>query len=166
MEKVTENKSKVAESKVAEPQVAKPQTNERTAEKIAELKAKKKEAAKAWKERKDKEAAANKETAAKFIKYLSDKKVELPEEFSKLLNDIANPAKHASGGTGSLFEKLFGTSPKAGDKVTLMEVFQKSYKSKAEVDRYVKIWAEKGIIVEFKAAANMLESTYTIAKLA
>lgn len=162
MEKVAENKSQNVAGKPA----AAPQTNERTAEKIAELKAKKKEAAKAWKERKDKEAAARKETAAKFIKYLSDKKVELPEEFSKLLNDIANPATHASGGTGSLFEKLFGTSPKAGDKVTLMEVFQKSYKSKAEVDRYVKIWAEKGIVVEFKAAPNMLESTYSIVKLA
>lgn len=142
------------------------QQNEHAADKEAEFKAKKAAAAKAWKERKNKEAAERKETATKLIKYLSDKKIELPAEFSKLLNDIANPTAHVSGGTGSLFEKLFGASPKAGDKVTLMEVFQKSYKSKAEVDRYVKIWAEKGIVVEFKPAANMLESTYTIVKLA
>ena len=161
MEQVA-NKNQTA----AKPAATPAQANERTAEKIAELKAKKKEAAKQWKERKDKEAAERKETAAKLIKYLADKKVELPAEFSKLLNDIANPSTHASGGTGSLFDKLFGSTPKAGDKVTLMEVFQKSYKSKAEVDRYAKIWAEKGIVVEFKAAPNMLESTYTIVKLA
>lgn len=162
MEKVAENKSQNVAGKPA----AASQTNERTAAKIAELKAKKKEAAKAWKERKDKEAAARKETAAKLIEYLSNKKVELPEEFSKLLNDIANPTTHTSGGIGSLFEKLFGSNPQVGQKVTLIEVFNKTYKSKAELDRAVKNWAEKGIIVEFKAAPNMLDSTYTITKLA
>ena len=156
---------KVANTNV-KPQAQAVQPNEHAADKEAEFKAKKAAAAKAWKERKNQEAAARKETATKLIKYLSDKKIELPAEFSKLLNDIANPTSHVSGGTGSLFEKLFGASPKAGDKVTLMEVFQKSYKSKAEIDRYVKSWAEKGIVVEFKPAANMLESTYTIVKLA
>ena len=63
-------------------------------------------------------------------------------------------------------EKLFGTTPEVGDKVTLMQVFQKTLKSKAEIDRAVKNWQEKGIIVEFKAAANQLESTYEIKKLA
>ena len=143
------------------------QDNARVAEKAAELKAKKSAAAKAWKERKNNEAAERKKTAAELIKYLADKKVQLPETFSKLLNDIANPSSR-SGGTGSspLFEKLFGFAPKVGDKVTLLEVFQKSYKSKAEIDRYVKIWAEKGTVITFKPQANMLESTYVIEKIA
>jgi len=153
--------------KVANTQAVKPQTNEHAAEKTAEEKAKKAASAKAWKERKDKEAAERKETAAQLIKYLADKKITLPENFTKLLNDIANPSSRSAGSNGSsLFDKLFGSTPKVGDKVTLMEIFQKSFKSKAEVDRYVKIWAEKGIIVEFKAAANMIESTYEIKKLA
>ena len=156
MEKVAENKS----------QVTQPQANAHAADKDAELKAKKQASAKAWKERKDKEAAERKETAAKLIKYLADKKVELPAEYSKLLNDIANPAARSGSSNGGIFEKLFGSNPQVGQKVTLIEVFNKTYKSKAELDRAVKNWAEKGIIVEFKAAPNMLDSTYTITKLA
>lgn len=160
MEQVA-NKNQNAAGKAA------PQVNEHSAEKTAEEKAKKAASAKAWKERKDKEATERKETAAKLIKYLADKKIELPEEYSKLLNDIANPSARSAGSNGnSVFDKLFGATPKVGQKVTLMEVFQKTYKSKAEVDRCVKAWAEKGIIVEFKHAANMIESTYEIIKLA
>lgn len=145
----------------------KPQANEHAAEKTAEEKAKKAASAKAWKEKKDKEAAERRATAADLIKYLDEKKIVLPDNFAKLLNDIANPATRAAGSNGnSVFEKLFGTTPKVGDKVTLMQVFQKTLKSKAEIDRAVKNWQEKGIIVEFKAAANQLESTYEIKKLA
>lgn len=161
MEKVTEKRPQVAE-----PQIAQPQANAHAADKDAELKAKKQASAKAWKERKDKEAAERKETAAKLIKYLADKKVELPAEYSKLLNDIANPAARSGSSNGGIFEKLFGSNPQVGQKVTLIEVFNKTYKSKAELDRAVKSWAEKGIIVEFESAANMLDSTYTIKKLA
>ena len=42
---------------------------------------------------------------------------------------------------------------------------KKTFKSKADLDKAVKAWAEKGIVVEFKAAANQLESTYTIKAL-
>ena len=156
MEKVAGQKS----------QVVNLQENAHAADKAAELKARKQASAKAWKERKDKEAAERKDTAAKLIKYLSDKKIELPAEYSKLLNDIANPVIHSNGLNGGIFEKLFGSNPQVGQKVTLIEVFNKTYKSKAELDRAVKNWAEKGIIVEFKAAPNMIESTYTITKLA
>ena len=44
---------------------------------------------------------------------------------------------------------------------------KKTLKAKADLDKYCKQWAEKGIVVEFKDnAANKLESTYTIVKLA
>lgn len=153
-------------SNVKKPQVAEPQVNEHAVNKDTELKEKKRASAKAWKERKDKEAAERKETAAKLIKYLADKKVELPAEYSKLLNEIANPVARSGSSNGGIFEKLFGSNPKVGQKVTLIEVFNKTYKSKAELDRAVKNWAEKGIIVEFKAEPNMIESTYEIKKLA
>ena len=42
---------------------------------------------------------------------------------------------------------------------------KKTLKSKADLDKAVKLWNEKGIVVEFKAAANQLESTYTIKAL-
>ena len=59
-----------------------------------------------------------------------------------------------------------GDSPKVGDSITLLEYMKKTMKSKADFDRYVKIWAEKGTVIEFKSAANMLEATYTIKALA
>ena len=137
------------------------------AAKIAELKAKKAESAKAWKERKDKEAAERVETTKGLIKFLADKKVELPEQYAKLLNDIVNPVKRSSGSSNNgLFVKLFGAEPKVGDSVTLIDAFRKTLSDKAKIDRYVKQWAEKGVIVEFKAEADMLKSTYTIVKLA
>lgn len=165
MEKVSNKDTDMERKGVQAPEEM--QANERDVKKVAELKAKKAAAAKAWKERKDKEASERQKTAADLIKYLADKKITLPESFSKLLNEIASPsARTSSSGSSPLFEKLFGANPKVGDKVTLIEVFQKSYKSKAEIDRYVKQWAEKGIVIEFTQDANMLGSTYTIKKLA
>ena len=47
-------------------------------------------------------------------------------------------------------------------KDCLQNALKKTFKSKADLDKAVKLWAEKGIVVEYKAAANQLESTYTI----
>ena len=163
MEKVAQTKEPVKAQATA-------QANEHAASvdaaKLAKFKEQKKAAAKAWKERKDKEAADRVEAAKKLIKFLSDKKVELPADLTAFLNGIANPSVRSSGGSNSLFTKIFGATPKVGDSVTLMDYMKKTLKSKADLDRYIKIWAEKGTIIEFKAAPNMLESTYTITKLA
>ena len=43
---------------------------------------------------------------------------------------------------------------------------KKTLQAKGKIDKAIKDWAEKGIIVEYKAAANQLESTYEIKKLA
>lgn len=165
MEKVAQNnvKGTTVEAKVA-------QANEHAATvdaaKLAQLKEKKKEAAKLWKERKDKEAAERVEAAKKLIKFLADKKVELPADLSAFLNGVANPTvRTVSGGSNSLFNKAFGAAPKVGDKVTLLDFMKNTLKSKAEFDRYIKIWAEKGIVIEFVPAKNMLESTYEIKQM-
>ena len=135
------------------------------AAKIAEAKAKKAEAAKAWKERKDKEAVARQESAKKLIKLLEDKKVQLTPELTDFLNGIANP-KRAVSSVNGVFAQLFGPTPKVGDKVTLKQAFEKTFKSAAELKRLTKSWAEKGTVVKFVSAANLLESTYVIEKLA
>ena len=75
-------------------------------------------------------------------------------------------AVHTGNGGTSFFNKVFGDSPKVGDKITLLDYMKKTLKAKADLDKAVKGWAEKGIVVEFKDAANKLEATYTIVKLA
>lgn len=138
------------------------------AKKTVEQKAAKAEAAKRFKERRAEEAKARVENAKALIKYMQDKKIwdSLEQKFKDFLNGLANPVARTSSGTNSLFNKIFGDSPKVGDKKTLMQIFEATFKSKADVDRQVKEWAKKGIVVEYTSAANTLESTYTIKALA
>lgn len=65
----------------------------------------------------------------------------------------------------SIFNIAFGGCPKVGDKITVLQCMKSTLKSKAEFDRLVKAWAEKGIVIEYQAANNILESTYTIKKM-
>lgn len=134
------------------------------AKKDEAFKAKKAEQAKAFAERQKQK----KEDLIKFAKELADKGIldKLSPEAKKFFTEAANPTRSGSSAKSEIFSKMFGDNPKVGDSINLMNVFQKTFKSKAEIDRYVKTWAEKGTVVEFKAAANMLESTYTIKSLA
>lgn len=72
--------------------------------------------------------------------------------------------KPATGGS-SVMTQLFGDNPKVGDKVTLEEAFNKTYKGKASIDIIVRRWEKNGIIIEYTQAPKMLESTYTIKAL-
>lgn len=140
------------------------QKNEHAADKDAEFKAKKAAAAKAFAERQKEK----KENLIKFAKeVIANKGFEsLSAEAKKFFNDCANPIVHTAGGSNKSFiNKVFGDSPKVGDSITLLDYMKKTFKSKADLDKAVKLWAEKGIVVEFKAAANQLESTYTIKTL-
>lgn len=140
------------------------QKNEHAADKDAEFKAKKAAAAKAFAERQKE----RKENLVKFAKeVIANKGFEsLSAEAKKFFNDCANPVVRTSGSSNQSFiNKVFGDSPKVGDSITLLDYMKKTFKSKADLDKAVKLWAEKGIVVEFKAAANQLESTYTIKAL-
>ena len=54
-----------------------------------------------------------------------------------------------SGGTGtSFFNTVFGATPKVGDSVKLIDYMQKTLEGKAKLDKYVKEWNEKGIVVK------------------
>lgn len=132
---------------------------------VEDTKAKKAAAAKRFAENQKAKKAATQEAAKKVLDFLASKKIELPADLNKALNDIANPVAQHSSGTSSLFTTLFGATPKVGTSVTLIDVFNKTFKGKAEIDRAVKKWAEKGIVVEFKQAAKLPESTYTIKAL-
>lgn len=133
----------------------------------AEFKAKKAEAAKKCAERKKERAAQLVEKAKWLVAQAEAKKINLPAEEIDFWKSIANPvARTAVTGGQSFLNKVFGDSPKVGQSITLLEFMKKTMKAKAEFDRQIKKLAEKGIEIEFKQAANMLESTYTIKKLA
>lgn len=157
---------KVANTNVKSPltPVSEAQKNEHAANKDAEFKAKKAAAAKAFAERQKE----RKENLIKFAKeVVANKGFEsLSADAKKFFNDCANPVVRTAGGSSQSFiNKVFGDAPKVGDSITLLDYMKKTFKSKADLDKAVKIWAEKGIVVEFKAAANQLESTYTIKAL-
>lgn len=137
------------------------------AEKLAKLKEAKKEAAKKFKERRAQEKADRITKSKKLIESLKKQGVydKLDAEAKAFLEGMANPTV-ANAGTSSFFNVMFGASPKAGDSVKLADVFNKTLKGKAQIDHYVKKWAESGRIVTFKQdAANILNSTYVIEKL-
>lgn len=157
MEKVANTQSQVTGSA---------QKNEHKATNDAEFKAKKAAAAKAFAERQKQKKEAAIENAKKLIELHTKGTIKLPEDLFKFYNDLANPVVRAAGGsTSSFINKVFGDEPKVGQSITLLDYMKKTLKSKADLDKAVKLWAEKGIIVEFKAAANQLESTYTIKAL-
>lgn len=132
----------------------------------AEFKAKKAEAAKKCIERKKERAAAIVEEAKWLISQVEAKKINLPEDRLNFWKGVANPTIAHSAGGSTLLNKAFGDAPKVGDSVTLLDFMKKTMKSKSEMDRFVKKAAEKGIVIEFTQKPNMLESTYTIKKLA
>lgn len=144
------------------------QDNEHSAAKDAEFKAKKAAAAKAFADRQKKA----KEDLLKFAKEITalvekNPNTGLSKEAIEFFKARANPVVRGSGSTRvDFFAKVFGEEPKVGQSITLIDYMKKTLQSKAQLDKQVKAWAEKGIIVEFKTAANPLDSTYTIKKLA
>ena len=173
MSQVIKQNKETTMEKVANTNTTKPQTgstpaptqkNEHAEFKDLAFKAKKAEAAKAF-------AARQKERKENLVKFakevVANKGFEsLSAEAKKLFNDCANPVVRAAGNSSQSFiNKVFGDAPKVGDSITLLDYMKKTFKSKADLDKAVKLWAEKGIVVEFKAAANQLESTYTIKAL-
>ena len=148
------------------PQAQTAQKNEHAADKDAEFKAKKAAAAKAFAERQKEKKAGIVENAKKLIDLDAKGTIKLPEDLKKFYSELANPVVRTAGGsTSSFINKVFGDEPKVGDSITLLDYMKKTLKSKADLDKAVKLWNEKGIVVEFKAAANQLESTYTIKAL-
>ena len=151
-----------AESAAAAPAAA----ESAAADKLEVYKKAKREAAQRFKERR----TAEKEERVKKAQAIKDKLIsggfydQLDEENKVFLEELINGKTTVNN--SSLFNSIFGASPKIGDSKTLKEIFEKTLKGKSAVDAYVKRWAEKGIVVNFnKDPADILNSTYTIAKM-
>ena len=139
------------------------------AAKLEAFKQSKRDAAKRWKENKQKQKEEFLKKSAELNEKLKAKGIwdQLDDEDRAFLESCANPvAKKTSGGaksTGSIFSVIFGTDAKVGDSVTLMTVFQKSLKGKQQFDAKIKEWAKEGIIITCQEdASNVFNNVYTI----
>ena len=96
--------------------------------------------------------------ACKIRDFLNSKKIELPEDVKEELAFLCKEKK--SGASSSAFGtpviyRLFGNTPKKGDKVTALKVFEVSGKGFAEMRQLMKKWKEKqGITVEYDTKAQ------------
>lgn len=137
------------------------------AEKLAKFKAMKKEAAERFKERRAKEREERVAVCKRLIDQLKsigayDK---LSDDAKAFLSNTINPPKTVNTGN-TVFSKMFGSSPAVGTAVTLKDAFQRTLLGKPNIDAYIKRWAEKGIVIEYKQdVADIFSSTYTITKM-
>lgn len=141
------------------------------AEALAKFKESKKAAAQRFKERRAKEKADRIEHAKKLAEELKNSGLwdKISADSQAFISGLANPVAVSGtfGGQESVFHKLFGDNAAVGMSVTLMDAMNKTLKGKAQLDKDIKKWAEKGTVVSYKADAdNLLNSTYTIEQLA
>ncbi len=105
-----------------------------------------------------KRARAKALESAQLIKAeLASKKVELSDKAKEALAYLCKEG----GRTGSsnfgtpVFNKLFGATPKVGDKVTALKVFEETGKGFAEMRKLMKQWKEKqNTVVEYDETAK------------
>lgn len=100
-----------------------------------------------------KRARAKALESAQLIKAeLASKKVELSAEGKEALAYLCKEGgRVGSSNFGTpVFEKLFGTAAKVGDKVTALKVFELTGKGFAEMRKLMKQWKEKqNTVVEY-----------------
>lgn len=160
MKDKTQNIDPMASQNVA-PVADKAVTADKT---VDDKKAAKAASAKAWSEKKKAEAVDRRKKAAQIIE-----KLKTQGFWDKLNADekqffIDESVEHAS--TASLFTKIFGNTPKVGDKITLKDFMEKTFKGKSQLEYYInKRWAEKGIVIETTPADDPRNITYTIKAL-
>lgn len=98
------------------------------------------------------------ELAAKYGKqlkdYFGDK---VPEEIKEAVAFFAKEKKAAAGSKSfgkPVIYKLFGNTPKAGDKITALKVFEDTGKGFSEMRQLMKKWEKQGIVVNFDEASK------------
>lgn len=132
----------------------------------AERKAKKAEASKRWAENKAKERDERIKNAQKLAEHLKKNNVwdKLTPELQQYVVELGTPS--TANTNNGVFQQIFGVSPKVGDKVTFLQVVEKTCKGLAPMLKYIKTWAERGIVVEYTAnPAKPLEGLFTIKAL-
>lgn len=173
MEKLTNEKkvasaAKTDEKKVASAATSEVQVNEKEAAKDAakeaEFKQRKQEAAKRFAEKQKQRKQELLEAAKEIV--ASPAYVQLSEQTKKTIQQWLNSTT-SSGSAGTAFlNKVFGDSPKVGDSVTLLDYMKRTLKGKAELDKRIKEWKEKGIVIKVEEKPNQFETLYTIEALA
>ena len=97
------------------------------------------------------------ELAAKYGKQLKDFYGDkVPDAIKEAVAFFAKEKK-ASAGTAfgkPVIYKLFGDTPKKGDKITAIKVFEDTGKGFAEMRQLMKKWAKQDIIVKFDEASK------------
>lgn len=97
------------------------------------------------------------ELAAKYGKQLKDFYGDkVPEQIKEAVAFFAKEKK-ASAGTAfgkPVIYKLFGDTPKKGDKITAIKVFEDTGKGFAEMRQLMKKWAKQDITVKFDEASK------------
>ena len=78
--------------------------------------------------------------------FLKSKKIDLPEDLQAEMDFLCKEKKAAAAGSAfgkPVLYKIFGNTPKVGDKVTALKVFEATGKGFAEMRQLMKKWAEK-----------------------
>lgn len=106
-----------------------------------------------------KRARAKALESAKLLKEeLASKKVELSDKAKEALAYLCKEGGRAGGSSNfgtPVFEKLFGATPKVGDKITALKVFETTGKGFAEMRKLMKQWKEKqNTVVEYDDASK------------
>ena len=78
--------------------------------------------------------------------FLKEKKIQLPEDLQAEMDFLTKERKAAAAGSAfgkPVLYKIFGNTPKKGDSVTALKVFEETGKGFAEMRSLMKKWAEK-----------------------
>lgn len=77
--------------------------------------------------------------------FLKKKKIDLPEDLQAEMDFLTKERKAAAGSAFGkpVLYKIFGNTPKKGDSVTALKVFEETGKGFAEMRQLMKKWAEK-----------------------
>lgn len=139
------------------------------AEAVEAKKEAKREAAKRFTERKAQEKQERIEKSSKLIEKLKKENLwdKIGAEYQEFLTKLATANPNSGAASNSTFNKMFGATPKVGDKVTLLQAFERTFKGQADIDRLVRTkWAEAGIEVKYTAdTKDVFKSVYEIVKL-
>ena len=98
------------------------------------------------------------ELAAKYGKqlkdYFGDK---VPEELKEVVAFFAKEKKASAGSAAfgkPVIYKIFGNTPKAGDKITALKVFEDTGKGFSDMRQLMKKWEKQGIVVNYDEASK------------
>ena len=85
--------------------------------------------------------------------FLKSKKIDLPEDLQAEMDFLCKEKKASAAGSAfgkPVLYKIFGNTPKVGDKVTALKVFEATGKGFAEMRQLMKKWTEKqGVTVAY-----------------